>query len=49
MDSSLQIVEFRITTVAADQLIMCSVLDDAAALDGDDAVSSCAPSTNGEQ
>src|ERR1700730_13955465 len=38
MDSSLQIVEFRITTVAADQLIMCSVLDDATALDGDDAV-----------
>src|SRR6476469_2651580 len=38
MDSSLQIVELRIATVAADQLIMCSVLDDATALDGDDAV-----------
>ena len=49
MDFSLQIVEFRIATVAADQLIMCSVLDDATALDGDDAVSSCARSTNGEQ
>jgi hypothetical protein len=39
MDASLQIVEFGVATVAADQLIVGSILNDAAALDGDDAVS----------
>src|SRR6516165_6792778 len=38
MDTSLQVVEFGVAAVAANQLIMGSVLNDAAALDGDNAV-----------
>src|SRR5712692_8977282 len=38
MDSRLQVMQLRVAAVAADQLIMRAVFDDAAALDGDDAV-----------
>ena len=45
MDAGLQVVQLRIAAVGADQLVMVAVLDDAAALDGDDAVGVCARST----
>src|SRR6266567_575705 len=38
MDTGLQIVKVCVTTVRADQLIMATVLDDAAMLEGDDPV-----------
>src|ERR1700761_3397077 len=38
LDARLQVVQLGIATVAADQLIMTAVLDDAAAFNGDDTI-----------
>src|SRR5258707_2503801 len=38
MDACLEEVELCIAAIRADQLVMCTVLDDAASLDGDDAI-----------
>ena len=47
MDACLQAMQLGVAPAGADQLVVRAVLDDPAALDGDDAVGACARSTAG--